>query len=170
MLAGVSDNLHPYDDVERRFRDDDDDPSRRARGRDLVARLLGGTAVPAAGLRYDFSFYSGGIGVIDRLYVALPCGAAEVDAIVARLGWLTPEASVADASWREHFLWLLGVEDEERPLRALVGEFIAEQRTDFQPVPDEQARVWFESYSGVNSWALLYEQDGRLCLIGYDQG
>lgn len=164
-------DLHPYDDIERRFRDDDVDPSRLARGRELVADLLGLSRPPAsAGLRYDLSFYSGGTGCLDRLRIALPCAAAEVDAIVARRGHATPEALVADPTTREEFEWLVRGDDDDQTLRAALQEFIAGERADFQPLPDEGARVWFERGSDVNSWLLLYEQDGRLCLICFDQG
>lgn len=166
----MSSDLHPYDGVDRRFRDDDPDAARRDRGRELAARLLGLDA-PAAELRYDLNFYSGGIGVLDRLYVALPCSPAQADAIVARLGFVTPEAAVADARWREVFEWLIGGDNEEGlSLRALVTAFVAESRAEFQPAPDERARVWFAPDSGVNAWQLVYAQDGSLCLIAYDQG
>jgi hypothetical protein len=173
MLGRVSSELHPYDDVERRFCDADEDPSRCQRGLALVAGLLG---LPAPrrvdGLRYDLRYYSGGTGVFDRHHVALPCDAAEVDVIVARLGLATPEDAVADAGWREEFEWFIGGDDEGvlPPLRARVVAFVVGERADFQPVPDERARVWFFRGSDVNAWALVYEQDGRLCLIAQEHG
>jgi len=172
MLARVSSDLHRYDDVERRFCDADTGLGQRERGRALVAKLLGLPApLTSGGLRYDLSFFSGGIGVLDRLHVALPCGTAEVDAIVARLGLATPEEAVADAVWRDDFEWLIGDDEEDpQPLRARVAAFVAEERADFQPGPDERARVWFSRDSGVNAWSLLYEQDGWLCLIAREQG
>lgn len=169
MLAGVSDELHPYDGVERRFRDDDVDPSRRDRGRELVARLMGHVRLPAtAGLRYDLSFYSGGLGVIDRLYVALPCGADEVDAIVAGLGYVTPEVAVAAAP--DDLEWLEPDDGARRTARELVAGLVDDERAEFQPPLGERGRVWLAPGSDVNAWTLLYEQDGRLCLIGRDQG
>lgn len=168
ILAGVSGELHPYDDVERRFCDGDEHPSRRARGRELVARLLGVAEVSAAGLRYDLSFYSGGIGVIDRLHVALPCGAVEVDAIVARGGFVTSEVAVASAP--DDFEWLDPEGGEPRTTRELIVGLVDDERADFQPRLDGRGRAWFAPESNVNTWTLLYEQDGRLCLIGRDQG
>ena len=165
------DDLHPYDGKERRFRHDDADSSQRDRARALVARLLGLAAPPPPeGLRYDLCFYSGGIGVLDRLHVALPCAPAEVDAIVARLGLATPEAAVADAAWCGDFNWLVRDEDEPLPLRAAVAVFIEKQRADFQPSPEERSRVWFFPESGVNAWLLVYEQDGELGYIAFEQG
>jgi len=165
------DDLHPYDGKERRFRHDDADPSQRVRDLALVARVLGLPAPPPSeGLRYDLRFYSGGMGILDRLHVALPCAPAEVDALVARLGLATPEAAVADEAWREDFEWLVLDEDEPRSLQAAVAAFIEENRTELQPSSDEHARVWFSRESGVNAWSLVYEQDGVLSLIAFNQG
>ena len=74
------DNLHPYDGVTRRFRDNDTDPARVARGRGLVKSLLRLPELPS-GLRYDFSFLSDGSGVFDRLYAAFSCAMDEAGAI-----------------------------------------------------------------------------------------
>lgn len=165
------DELHPYDGQERRFRHDDAEARRIARGRALVAELLGLPAPPAsADLRYDLRFYSGGIGVLDRLHIALPCAPAEVDAIVARLRLVTPEAAVADAAWRDEFEWLVHGEDAPRSLRTAVAAFVEAERAAFQPRPEAEARVWFAPDSGANAWSLVYEQGGELCLIAFDQG
>lgn len=166
-------DLHRYDGVERRFCDGDRNPWQRERGLVLVGELLGSPALRVArGLRYDLRYFSGGIGAIDRHHVALPCGAAEVDAVVARLDVATPDEAAADAAWRDEFEWLIGGDDDEPPppLRDRVVAFIAEERNEFQPAPDAHARVWFSRGSGINAWCLLYEQAGWLCLIAYEQG
>jgi len=65
-------DLHPYDGKERRFRDEDVDPSQRARALALVTRLLGLPAPPpVAGLCYDMCFHSGGMGSSDRIWITL---------------------------------------------------------------------------------------------------
>jgi len=164
--------LHPYDGRERRFGHDDADSDQRARGRALVARLLGLPAPPAEeGLRYALSFYSGGIGVIDRLHVAMPCAGDEAEAIAARAGWLTPEAVLADDEERGEIEWL--VQDDEHPERTLaeaIAAFIEEHRADFQPRAAASARLWVAPGSGVNAWTIVYAIDGELALLGYDQG
>jgi hypothetical protein len=166
------DDLHPYDGRERRFRDDDPDPERRARGLALVARLLGLPAPPPArGLRYDLSFRSGGFGAVDRLYVAMPCTPAEAAAIAARAGLLGPEAMCAEPARREAFEWLVRGDAEADAAPAEVAlAFVAEHRAAFQPPPDGDVRAWFRPESGVNAWAVLYAAGGRAGFIGYDQG
>lgn len=168
------DELHPYDGRERRFRHDDADAAQRERGRELVGRLLELPEPPReAGLRYDLSFYSGGIGVLDRLCVVMPCTPTEVDAIVAQLGMLDVEALLAheDEDVREAFAWLvLDDEHPDRSHRAAVATFVEEHRAAFQPSPHQGMRAWSTSDSGVNAWSLVYEVEGELAFIGYDQG
>lgn len=165
-------SLHPYDGHERRFGHEDDEPEVRARGVALVARLLCLPAPPPMeGLRYALSFYSGGIGVLDRLHIALPCVAAEVEVIATRAGMLAPGALRADTDRREAFDWLVhDAEHPERSPEAAVAAFVDEHRLAFQPRPREGMRAWFWPDSDVNTWSLLYEVDGELAFIAYDQG
>jgi hypothetical protein len=165
------DDLLPYDNKERRFRHDDADNAKRARGLGLVARLLGLAAPPPAeGLRYDMRFFSGGIGVIEQIHIAFPCAPAEVDAIVARLRFVTPEAALADKAMRDDFEYVVIREEEPRPLGEAVAAFIEENRTEIQPRPDARARAWFSQETGPNAYSLVYEQDGELAFIAYNQG
>jgi hypothetical protein len=63
-------SLPPYDNKEYRCRHSDAD---RREGLAKVAELLGLAGVSdQGGLFYDLSFYSGGIGVFDRLAVTMP--------------------------------------------------------------------------------------------------
>lgn len=165
-------DLHPYDGRTRCFGHDDAAPEQRARGRALVARLLGLPAPPAAeGLCYSLSFHSGGSGVIDRLHVAMPSTEQEAEVIAARLGLVTFEAAQADAEARVEIEWL--VHDDEHAERTLVealAAFIDLERAEFQPRPGAGARVWLASESNVNTWTLVYAVDGTLAFLAYDQG
>ena len=133
-------------------------------------------AAPAAlreGLRYDLSFYSGGMGVIDRMHVVVPCAPVEVEAVAARLGMLEPAALLAhpDQDVREQVAWLLLDEDQpEQPLSDAVAAFIDGHRAELQPPPGREPRAWVSLDSGVNAWSLVYAVDGELAFIGYDQG
>jgi DNA-binding transcriptional LysR family regulator len=165
-------NLHPYDGRDRRFAHDDADPEQRARGRALVATLLSLAAPPAeVGLRYALSFFSGGIGVLDRMHVAMPCAAELAEAIATGAGMWTLEQLLADDELRPEIEWL--VYDEEHPERSpqeqLVA-FIEDERVPFQPPPHAGMRAWLLPHSGVNAWSLVYAVDGELAFIGFDQG
>lgn len=165
-------DLHPYDGRTRCFTHDDAAPEQRARGRALVARLLGLPALPIAeGLRYSLSFHSGGIGVLDRLHVAMPCTEQEAEVIAARLGMVSLEAVQADAEARGEIEWL--VHDDEHPestLAEALAVFIDQERADFQPRASAGARVWLAAESDVNTWTVMVAVDGWLAFLAYDQG
>ena len=164
-------NLHPYDGRERSFRHDDGEPARRDRGRALVARLLGLPELPVtAGLRYELRYYSGGIGAQDHIHVALPASRDEVNAAVARLRLVTPEAAAADVESGEDVAWVLLDDDDPRPLAEAAARFVEEERADFQPRPEEGSRVWLALPFSPNFWTVVYEAGGDLCLIAFDQG
>ena len=62
-------DIPPYDNKEYRFRDED---SSTQAGRQRVAALLGLPNAPSPeGLRFDLSFFSGGIGVYDKHAIAM---------------------------------------------------------------------------------------------------
>jgi len=160
-------NLHPYDGQTRRFRDGDGE----GLGRILVERLL---RIPASsaieGLRYDLSFYSGGLGILDHLAITVPIAHVELPAVLARARAETPERIVADASWCEYFLWLIDDEEQPSPLRDAAARFVNEHRADFQRECRADSAIWFESQSGVNSWVALWDSDGQLGYLAFDQG
>src|SRR5262245_35665354 len=91
-------NLHPYDNVERRFRHTDET---RGEGREVVAHVLRLPDSPAGELLFDMSFFSGGIGVLDRVAIALPADAALWSSVVTSLHGRTPEEATAEEPWRQ---------------------------------------------------------------------
>jgi hypothetical protein len=166
-----TDDLHPYDGQERSFRHDDPEPSWRAQGRALVARLLALPEPPAPeGLRYELRYYSGGIGVQDFIHVALPASRVEVDAAVARLRLVTPEAAAADAESGQDILGVMQGGDNARSLGEGVDEFVEDNRASFQPSRGADDRVWVALPFSPNFWTVVYEVGGDLCLMAFDQG
>lgn len=167
----MTEDLHPYDGRTRRFRHTDADPQLRARGLTLIAGLLRLPAPPPAlRLRYDLSFYSGGDGIFDRLRIALACAPDEADAIVARRGFLAPDGPWT-AGDRESLEWLVCDEDHpERTFAAAAAAFVAAERAEFQPPPDDAFRVWFAPGSDVNGWALIYAVAGELGYMAHAHG
>lgn len=159
-------NLHPYDNKERRFRHTD---GNQREGLAVVARVLRAPTPPSPiGLVYDLSFFSGGIGVIDRFAISLPVDAATVPAWVERLDGLRPD-EVAAAS--EEVQWLVDRQDDPMtPAAAALCAFIKEHRHAIQPNCDLADPTWVCRESGVNSWAVLWYHDGRLSYLAYDQG
>lgn len=161
-------DLHPYDGKERRFRHTDRD---MAPGVRIVMDLLHLPAPPSApGLLYDLSFYSGGIGVMDRLAITLPREGPSAPVVLTRLPGKPPEEIASDPSCQNDFLWLINDEDDPLPVRAAAARFINENRQEFQPECQVSGAMWFEAESNVNSWTALWETDGVLSYLSYDQG
>lgn len=160
-------DLHPYDGKTRRFAHDD---AEAGEGPSLVARLLGLDAPPAGdGLRYELSFYSGGIGVLDHLAIAVPADAARVARVVRHLGGRSPEEAIKIPAWAESFRWLVGADDAPT-IRDAAVRFLDEQRSAFQPACEVGHEIWFAEDSGVNTWSAAWLAGDVLCFLAYDQG
>lgn len=146
-------DLHPYDGRERRYRDDD--PGDRSVGLGIVERIL--HVAPPPGARYDLAFYSGGLGVMDRLAISLPADAATASSIARGLGWV-PASQALES------------EDVKGLIDGDLTDFVETHKAAFQPSPAPESTVWLDPGAGVNAWQLGYAQDGWLHVLGYDQG
>ena len=161
-------DLHPYDGKERRYRHTDSDMTPGVR---IVMGLLHLPAPPSAsGLLYDLSFYSGGIGVMDRLAITLPRESPSAPIVLATVPCKPPEEIASDPSCQDDFLWLIDDEDDPLPVRAAAARFINENRQEFQPECQVSGAMWFVAESNVNTWTALWETDGVLSYLSYDQG
>jgi hypothetical protein len=162
-------DLHPYDGQERRFRHQDTGDRSVALG--IIERLLA-TPLPSPPPRllYDLCFYSGGIGVLDRLSLSLEVDEPRGQQIIAnlRLKSLAEMLAAQDPLDVEDFRWL--VRAEEHPIDEALTVFIGEQKADFQPSLRTPERVWFDAASNVNAWGLVYVEDGWLHYLAYEQG
>lgn len=147
-------DLHPYDGVERRFTHDD--PS--AEGLAIVERVLGVPLPrPLPSLHYDLSFYSGGVGIIDRLRVSIALDSATSIVRACDLYPLTEETAA---------VWF--VDETEAFTPAHLAAFVEENRAPFQPPPGTSA--WFDPASDVNAWTLVYYAEGAVHYLAYAQG
>lgn len=160
-------NLHPYDGQERRFRHTDAD---LADGLTAVAHLLRLPEAPSPdGLFYDLSFYSGEIGVLDRLALTLPADPHLWKCVADALCGKTREQALQDPAWADDLLWMLLDEDESLSPQNAV-HFINARRQEFQPACDATSRLLFSDQSNVNDWTALWGDDSRLNYLGYSQG
>ena len=159
--------MHPYDNVERRFRHTD---AARDQGRAVVAQVLRLPELPAGELRYDLSFFSGGIGVLDRLAITIPADPVLWSSVVRSLRGRTPEEAGSDDSWAGELIWLLTGEEEEVPIRLPAVRFINQERREFQTECVPSSRILFGHDSNVNDWVALWGDDTRLNYLGYSQG
>lgn len=161
-------DLHPYNGIERRFRHTDADPRT---GLGLVARMLGLPRPPAPGeALFDLSFYSGGIGVLDRHALAVRVTPAAWAQVASALGAVAPEQAELAPDWAGELAWLLAGEEQRIPLRGAAAAFINRERRDFQAPCAPADRILIVADSNVNSWGLLWGTDQLLNYLGYDQG
>ena len=117
-------NLHPYDGVERCFRHTDRD---RTTGFEVIARVLH-LPVPSAYnvIFYDLSFYSGGVGIIDRLAISLPANRTIWESVITSFRAETLEEA-NNSDWAPELFWLLSSgEDEEDETTVIVCEAAVE--------------------------------------------
>jgi hypothetical protein len=161
-------DLHPYDGVERRFHHSDGDPTM---GLAIVTSLLGlSEQPPSAGLLYDLSIYSGGIGVLDRFAISLPANPAIWAQAAANLNGLTPEQAVQDVAWVDDFQWLIIGEEPALPAWNAAQRFINSKRQSFQEECRSDHRILFGNGSTVNDWIVIWGDDAHMNYLGYSQG
>jgi hypothetical protein len=161
-------DLHPYDGVDRHYRHSDADP---AAGLAIVARTLGLAETPSSeGLLYDLSIYSGGIGVLDRLAIAIPADPGLWGAVTAALTAREPEDAANDAEWAKDFLWLMHGNEPPSPVREAAMKFVNRERRSFQEQCTPGSRLLFQRHSDVNDWAVIWGTDARLNYLGFSQG
>lgn len=162
-------DLHPYDGKERRFRHTDPDPSE---GLVVVATLLGLQHPPSGrGLRYDLSFFSGGIGVLDRLAITMQATRAQWAAAARHLAARGPADLAADPEHGEDFRWLVqGSLDAQEEVRAASVRFIDEERARFQRACLPADTILFGAGSNVNDWCVIWGRRAALHYLGYSQG
>ncbi len=160
-------DLHPYDNVERRFRHTDPD---RDVGRAVAARLLGLPQPPAGELLYDLSFFSGGIGVLDHLAITLSADQTLWSNVAGFLRVRSPEEAALDRSWMWELVWLLTSEEGEGPIHPVAVQFINQHRRELQTACVPSSRILFRYESDVNDWGILWGDDTRLNFLGYSQG
>ncbi len=158
-------DLHPYDNVERRFRHTDAAPDE---GRAVAARVLGLPELPAGEVLFDLSFFSGGIGVLDRLALTLPADPALWSRVASALRARTPEEASADESRAGELVWLF--DEGEVPIRTAAVRFINRERRGFQTECVPSSRILFWQDSDVNGWVALRGDETRLNYLGYSQG
>lgn len=161
-------DLHPYDGKERCFRHDV--PHDPAVVRGVLARFLGvAPPVDLAGVRFDLSFYSGGIGVFDRLFVSIPVDTEARAKILAHLRLVPCEEGLA----HEDVRWLLGVDNDEGvtlAADAACAAFIQNEKRPFQPAIASASALWVDPESSVNGWTVATHVDDALHVIAFEQG
>ena len=161
-------HAHRYDGKEYDFRDDDQSAYQ---GRHQVAALLGLSKLPqATGLRFDLSFYSGGIGVLDRHAITMDADRDLWSTTSSFLNARTPTESATDKEWGDDFKWLVTRDEPFPTIDDATIAFINSERESFQAECLSGMHVLFSATSDVNDWSVLWGTDFRLNFLAYSQG
>lgn len=161
-------DLHPYDGSEQRYRHTDVD---QTTGLAAVARILGLPAPPASDrLQYDLSFYSGGIGVLDKLAMALAFDEGLWSMIITGLGARAPDDLDGAGDEGEDFRWLMLGDADQRDIRVAAAEFIESNRASFQSPCSSEEEILFTAHSNVNDWTAIWRGADVINLLEFNQG
>src|SRR5262245_21116225 len=158
----------PYDNKEYRYRHSDAD---RREGLARIADLVGLASVPdERGCLYDLSFYSGGIGVLDRHAVTMPANAAMWAEIVSARRAKSPEDIAADPAFAEGFLWLVRRNSIGLEARVAAVAFINREKREFQAACRVSDKILFSLESDVNDCFALWGTDDLLHCLAFSHG
>jgi hypothetical protein len=161
-------NLHLYDGTNRQYQHTD---IQRDDGLAIVSKLLDLTTETClANIFYDLSFYSGGMGTIDRLAITASIDLNIWADLTRVLAAKTPEEATEDPDWCEDFWWLIADEQESGLPRLASVRFINSKRYPFQAECHPKSHIFFENGSNVNDWIAIWGDDRQLNYLLYSQG
>lgn len=109
--------MRTYDGLSHLLRHTDADLTA---GQQHVARLLGLKAAPA-GAMWELSLYAGGVGISDKLALAVPAASIDLGALSRHLRL----RSVADFDDPDELAWLVE-KDDDQPIDQAVASFPAD--------------------------------------------
>lgn len=159
-------NMPPYDGVDYRYTSADPD---REKAISIIKNILG--FMPKNdGLDYSLNFYSGGIGVDDRLAIRCKLDPSNWPAVMGKLLLKSPSEALSDPGWSEEFVWLVSEDEESEDIRNKCCNFINVKKQRFQDAVDEQGSFLFTNESNVNSWCVVWVVNDNLNYLSFDQG
>ena len=157
-----------YDNVEHHFRHTD---SSSELGREQVASLLGLVDTPEPeGLQYELSFFSGGIGVLDKHAIAMTADVNIWSTVAAHLDAKSPMELAADDEWGNAFVWLVSHGEDFASVSDAAIAFINSEQAEFQERCNRDMKCLFEKHSNVNDWVALWGTERSLFYLAYSQG
>jgi hypothetical protein len=170
--------LHNYDG-RHRFKDDDLDPRLLERGKAIIIEILKLPSFVDISLdRYDLSFYSGGIGIIDKLFIQLSCNNSKASEIISSLKLVNVTNDDLDLDLRDYLISNIIDEEESEDsvnICALIennkiSQFVNEEKADFQDIISVDSLIYFNQTTGPNHGEIIYYVNGNLNYIFYDYG
>jgi hypothetical protein len=158
--------MREYDNVDYRYTSSDRD------NQNALTFLSGflGFRPDTKSLEFDLNFFSGGIGVDDKLAFSCSVSQEEMAVTVRKLQLISPEEALSDPACGEEFAWLVKHEGGAILVRKSSSRFINDNRKPFQSLCTEEIDILFASESDVNAWTAVWIWDGRLNCLYANQG
>ncbi len=158
--------MHPYDGIDYRYASSDVDGDKALR---IITNILG-FAPEANGLNYSLNFYSGGIGVDDRLAIRCKVASSDWSSVIDKLNLKSPSDALSNPDCGEDFAWL--VSDKETPddVSKDCCNFVNAKKMAFQDNVSLEHTLLFTNESNVNSWCVVWAVGDNLNYLSFNQG
>lgn len=158
--------MRAYDGIDYHYKHND---AKQEESIQIIANLIGFEPVPDK-LLYSLNFYAGGTGVDDRAAVQCRIDEASWPVVAQKLRLRHYVDAAQDQAWGEDFRWLIGAEDIHDSVDEYCYQFINSRKLYFQDRADEKWEIFFADESDVNSWCVVWQANGRLNYLSFDQG
>ena len=159
-------DIHPYDGIDYRYTSSDTD---REKAIGIITNILG--FVPDAnGLEYSLNFYSGGIGVDDRLAIRCKLTPSDLPLVIDKLRLKYPAEALSNPDWGENFAWLVSNNETPSDVSKDCCDFVNTNKKVFQDTVSLEHNLLFTDESDVNFWCVVWLVDDNLNYLSFDQG
>lgn len=159
-------DMHPYDGVDYRYTSSDADKE-KAFG--FIKNILG-FLPDADGLDYSLNFYSGGIGVDDRLAIHCKFNPTDWTSVTGKLRLKPPSEVLSNPEWGEDFAWLVSNDETPSDVKADCCAFVNIKKREFQDAVSLEHTLLFTDESNTNSWCVVWVVGDNLNYLSFDQG
>jgi hypothetical protein len=170
--------LHDYQGIRHRFKDDDLDPRLLERGQSIVVEILKlSNLIDVSLIGYDLSFYSGGMGIIDNLFMKLSCNSTKASEIISSLKLVDVANDNLDLDLRDYLISIAIDEESEESVDICtlikynkISQLVNEEKADFQDIASSEHFICFSESTSPNYGTIIYYLNGSLNYISYDYG
>lgn len=159
-------DMHPYDGVDHRYNSSDADREKATR---IIKNVLGFNPEPN-GLDYSLNFYSGGIGVDDRLAIRCKFTPSDWSLVIGKLNLKPPKEVLSNPEWGEDFAWLVSDDETPSDINGDSCNFVNAKKKAFQDTISLEHTLLFTDESNVNTWCVVWVVNGNLNYLSFDQG
>jgi len=158
--------MREYDNIDYNYKSSDGENEKAL---DFVSSTLG-FSPDRNTLDYELNFFSGGIGVDDKLAFSCSVPPEKLEGIINKLRLITPIHALQDTGWGEDFAWLVKHDGDASEINVSSSNFINKNRKPFQSHCTADQAIYFERESNVNTWTAVWISDEKFNYLYSDQG